>query len=195
MPASARYENLPRGAPSASRKSAISAACRSAPGSASRLRYSGMQGESGKGAVGGAVGARVVDGKELDQVQARVAAPRARAATRSANSPTPQPALVRRAATGIEMPVKWRSSGAKRIGSTSRVEDARRAVKCGRPRGGQPSSGIGLQRFTSHSATRPQLKQMKRGARARSLISWNLPGAGQYAEMSLVLALACLLCS
>ena len=37
------------------------------------------------------------------------------------------------------------------------------------------SSGIGLQRFASHSATLPQLKQMNFGERARSLISWNLP--------------------
>ena len=38
-----------------------------------------------------------------------------------------------------------------------------------------PSSGIGLQRFASHSATRPQLKHMNRGDRARSLIAGTSP--------------------
>ena len=48
-----------------------------------------------------------------------------------------------------------------------------RAV-CGRAPA-QASIDMGLQRFTSHSATLPQLKQMNRGARAMSLISWNCP--------------------
>ncbi len=39
----------------------------------------------------------------------------------------------------------------------------------------QESIGIGLQRFTSQSATRPQLKQMKRGARASCLTAWSCP--------------------
>ena len=49
-------------------------------------------------------------------------------------------------------------------GALSKARSARR---------GQESMAIGLQRFASHAATLPQLKQMNFGSRASSLISWN----------------------
>jgi flavin reductase (DIM6/NTAB) family NADH-FMN oxidoreductase RutF len=42
-------------------------------------------------------------------------------------------------------------------------------------RSAQESMGIGLQRFTSQSATRPQLKQMKRGVRASCMTDLSCP--------------------
>ena len=108
-------------------------------GHAVQVEIQGMKGESGQGAVGRGVGSRVVDGEELDQVQSRLPAPLP-SGTRSANSPTPQPAAVRRAATGTEMPVKWRSSGAKRICSP-RVEDGEAPVKYARAGSAPAASG------------------------------------------------------
>ncbi len=177
---------------------------REAPGTAFEIENRGCRAKAERALYGRAVGARVVDREELDERRSPASrhhlpsGDEVRELSHPAASAGPQRGDGNRDAREVAI----QRGEAHRL--HPRVEEVPPSSRSGRSRAravqnrqsrADQSSGMGLQRFASHSATRPQLKQMNRGDAGQVLDLLELSGAGQYAEMSLVFSLASLLCS